>query len=82
LASAVVVAQVATIHQAQVLLVLELVALHRVVRVQVGQQLPIQVQAVAVQETMTLVALVVQVFASLSIGVKTWHTLRKSLTEL
>jgi len=72
----------ATIHQAQALLVVELVALHRVVRAQVEQQLPIQVQAVAAQETMTLVALVVQVFASLSIGVKTWHTLRKSLTEL
>jgi hypothetical protein len=78
---AVAVVQVAIIHQAQVLLALALVALPRVAHVQVEQQLLIRVQAVAVQEIMTLVALEVQVFALLSIGVRTWHTLQKSLTE-
>jgi hypothetical protein len=72
---------VVTTQLAPVLMVVVPVAQPRVAQDQVAQlQLTLD-QAVVALVTMTLAALAVQVFALLSIGVRTWHTLQKSLTE-
>ena len=72
---------VVTTQLAPVLMVVVPEALHKVVHDQVAQlQLTLD-QVAVVPVTMTPAAQAVQVSALLSIGVRTWHTLQKSLTE-
>jgi hypothetical protein len=80
LVSVVAVALEVTIQQELALLAVALEGLHKVVHDQVAQLWQTLDQVAVVAVTTTLAAQAVQVFALLSIGVKKWHILHKSLT--